>query len=43
MVVTMQPQKNVKVSRKVDGGHTWMNARAYLAETLRLFFRMSES
>ncbi|HAC42641.1 MAG TPA: esterase [Paraprevotella xylaniphila] len=26
-----------------DGGHTWMNARAYLAETLRLFFRSSES
>lgn len=22
-----------------DGGHTWMNARRYLAETLQLFFK----
>ncbi len=26
-------------SRTTDGGHTWMNARAYLTETLQLFFR----
>ena len=26
-------------SLTTDGGHTWMNARAYLAETLPLFFR----
>ena len=30
-------------TRITDGGHTWMNARAYLAETLKLFFRSSES
>jgi enterochelin esterase family protein len=22
-----------------EGGHTWMNARHYLAETLQLFFK----
>ena len=24
---------------QTGGGHTWMNARTYLAETLQLFFR----
>lgn len=31
------------LTRITDGGHTWMNARAYLAETLRLFFRPAEA
>ena len=27
------------VSLETDGGHTWMNARFYLSETLQLFFK----
>ncbi len=29
----------VAVSGDVDCGHTWMNARHYLVETLQLYFK----
>ena len=33
-------QKNIKHSSLItEGGHTWMNARHYLAETLQLYFK----
>ena len=33
-------EKKIKHTALItDGGHTWMNARHYLAETLQLFFR----
>ena len=32
--------KGISYERMItDGGHTWMNARTYLAETLQKFFK----
>ena len=41
-VTFMDYLKEKKVERTTlvtEGGHTWMNARHYLAETLQLFFK----
>ena len=33
-------EKKIKHTELItEGGHTWMNARHYLAETLQLFFK----
>lgn len=37
---SMLKEKHIRHESLVtDGGHTWMNARHYLAETLQLFFK----